>query len=161
MNSPHKGQWRGALMFSLICVGTNGWVNNRDAGDLRRHCAHYDVTVMTVFTFLFWQNGGHISALWYSDTLVIYPKDFVASKLLYYPSVLYSSNICHILLYDRQMVIITFELIRSCSPLGENSSWNRTTPMAWNLFNNSKNRFYHRKTGFTTVKPVLKLKSRF
>ena len=24
----------------------NAWVNNRDAGDLRRRCAHYDVTVM-------------------------------------------------------------------------------------------------------------------
>ena len=35
-NSPHKGQWRGALMFSLICVWINGWVNNREAGDLRR-----------------------------------------------------------------------------------------------------------------------------
>ena len=35
------------------------------------------------------------------------------------------------------------------------------TLMAWNSFNNSKNRFYHRKTGFTTVKPVLKLKKRF
>ena len=43
-NSPHKGQWRGALMFSLICAWTNGWVNNRYAGDLRCHCAHYDVT---------------------------------------------------------------------------------------------------------------------
>ena len=43
---PHKGQWRGALMFSLIYTWTNGWVNNRGAGDLRRHCAHYDVTVM-------------------------------------------------------------------------------------------------------------------
>ena len=46
VNSPHKGQWRGALMFSLICVWINGWINNRDAGDLRRHLAHYDVTVM-------------------------------------------------------------------------------------------------------------------
>ena len=27
VNSPHKGQWRGALMFSLICVWMNGWVN--------------------------------------------------------------------------------------------------------------------------------------
>ena len=27
--------------------------------------------------------------------------------------------------------------------------------MAWNLFNNSKNRFYHRKTGFKVEKPVL------
>ena len=46
VNSPHKGQWRGALMFSLICVWINGWVNNRGAGDLRRYRAHYDVTVM-------------------------------------------------------------------------------------------------------------------
>ena len=44
--SPHKGQWRGALTFSLICAWTNGWVNNRDAGNLRRHHANYDVTVM-------------------------------------------------------------------------------------------------------------------
>ena len=46
VNSPHKGQWRGALMFSLICARMNGWINNREAGDLRRHRAHYDVTVM-------------------------------------------------------------------------------------------------------------------
>ena len=46
VNSPHKGQWRGALVFSLICVWINGWVNNREAGDLRRRRAHYDVTVM-------------------------------------------------------------------------------------------------------------------
>ena len=46
VNSPHKGQWRGALMFSLICTWINGWANNREAGDLRPHSAHYDVTVM-------------------------------------------------------------------------------------------------------------------
>ena len=46
VNSTHKGQWRGALMFSLICDWINGWVNNRGAGDLRRYRAHYDVTVM-------------------------------------------------------------------------------------------------------------------
>ena len=46
VNSPHKGQWRGALMFSFIYAGINGWVNNREAGDLRRHRAHYDVIVM-------------------------------------------------------------------------------------------------------------------
>ena len=33
-------------MFSLICVWINGWVNNREVCDLRRYCAHYDVTVM-------------------------------------------------------------------------------------------------------------------
>ena len=41
VNSPHKGQWRGALIFSLIY----GWVNNREADDLRRHRAQYGVTV--------------------------------------------------------------------------------------------------------------------
>ena len=46
VNSPHKGQWRGAFMFSLISAWINGWVNNREVGDLRRHGPHYDVTVM-------------------------------------------------------------------------------------------------------------------
>ena len=44
----HKGQWRWALMFSLICAWMNGWVNYRAADDLRRHRTHYDVTVMYV-----------------------------------------------------------------------------------------------------------------
>ena len=46
VNSPHKGQWREALMFSLICARINGWVNYDEAGDLRRPRARYDVTVM-------------------------------------------------------------------------------------------------------------------
>ena len=46
VNSPHKGQWRGALMFSLICARINDWVNNREAGDLRRHRGHYGISVM-------------------------------------------------------------------------------------------------------------------
>ena len=46
VNSPHKGQWHGALMFSLICVWLKGWVSNHGAGDLRRYRAHYDVIVM-------------------------------------------------------------------------------------------------------------------
>ena len=46
VNSPHKGQWRGALMFTLICARINGWVNNREAGHLRRYSTHYDVIVM-------------------------------------------------------------------------------------------------------------------
>ena len=50
VNSPHKGQWRGALMFSLICVWINDWVNNHETGDLRRYRAHYDVIVMHVFS---------------------------------------------------------------------------------------------------------------
>ena len=46
VNSSPKGQWSRALMFSLICARINGWVNNREAGDLRRYRAHYDVIVM-------------------------------------------------------------------------------------------------------------------
>ena len=61
--SSHKGSEMWHLMFSLfltrtsccthsrdagdlICVWINGWVNNREAGDLIRYRAHYDVTVM-------------------------------------------------------------------------------------------------------------------
>ena len=43
VNSRHKGQWRGASIFSLICAWRNGLVNNQDACDLTRH---YVVTVM-------------------------------------------------------------------------------------------------------------------
>ena len=43
---PAQSQWRGALMFSLICVWINGWVNNGEAGDLRCYRAHYDAIVM-------------------------------------------------------------------------------------------------------------------
>ena len=53
-NSPHKGQWRGALMFSLICDWINGWVNNGEADDLRRHRAHCDVSVMCGDTWQIW-----------------------------------------------------------------------------------------------------------
>ena len=41
------------LMFSLICAWTNSWINNGDAGDLRRHNAHCEVTVMSVFIYYF------------------------------------------------------------------------------------------------------------
>ena len=56
VNSPHKGQWRGALIFSLICARINDWVNYHEAGDLRRHRGHYDVSVM--------ERGKHI-IVWY------------------------------------------------------------------------------------------------
>ena len=49
VNSPHKGRWHGALMFSLICAWINDQINNREAGDLKRYRTHYDVTVMLPF----------------------------------------------------------------------------------------------------------------
>ena len=60
--SPHKGQWRGAFMVTLICARINGWVNTREAGDLRRYRPHYDVIVMYAF-----------------------PRQFTNSYLLYWP----------------------------------------------------------------------------
>ena len=48
VNSPHTSQWPGALMFSLICTWTNSWANNRNADDMRCHCAHYHVTVVQI-----------------------------------------------------------------------------------------------------------------
>ena len=51
-NSPVPGEFPAqrpvtrTLVFSLICVWINDWVNNREAGDLRRYRAHYDVIVM-------------------------------------------------------------------------------------------------------------------
>ena len=65
VNSPHKGQWRGALMFSLFCAWTNGWVNNRDGGDLRRYRTHDDVTVTMLLV------AGLRSAIDYSTKTVL------------------------------------------------------------------------------------------
>ena len=48
VNSPHQGQ------FSLICARINDWVNNREAGELRRYRGHYDVIVMEPWATLHW-----------------------------------------------------------------------------------------------------------
>ena len=47
-NSPVTGGWRGDLTFSSICARLKGWVNNLEAGDWRRHRAHYGITVMNL-----------------------------------------------------------------------------------------------------------------
>ena len=49
--SQHKGQWCGALMFSLICAWINGWANNGEVADMRRHRAHYEVIVIMARVF--------------------------------------------------------------------------------------------------------------
>ena len=46
VDSPHKFQRCRALIFSLICAWTNGWVNTGDAGDLRCYHAYYNITAM-------------------------------------------------------------------------------------------------------------------
>ena len=78
VNSPYKGQWRGALMFSLICVRINSWVNNGEAGDLRRHRSHYDVIVMS---HVIWVNY----SAWYSIVLKFRHQRLAYRTLWRYP----------------------------------------------------------------------------
>ena len=46
VNSLYKDQWR---CFLLVSAWINDWVNIGEAGDLRRHRAHYDVIVMDCY----------------------------------------------------------------------------------------------------------------
>ena len=81
VNSPHKGQSRGALLLSLICARINGWVNNPEAGDLRRHPTHCDVIVLIYKNMLQsvlcgmhsldGQIGSAFSAIWPVDDVLI------------------------------------------------------------------------------------------
>ena len=75
VNSPYKGQWRGALMFSLICVWINGWVNNRKAGDLRCYHVQYDLIVMSsirrVNSHAAWVTQEMLSAFWIIQKILI------------------------------------------------------------------------------------------
>ena len=41
----------GNIFRLTIYAWTNGWINTRDAGDVRRHHTHYDVTVMVVWRY--------------------------------------------------------------------------------------------------------------
>ena len=75
VNSPHKGQRHRALMFSLICIGINDWVNNRETGDLRCDRAHYDVIIILEV---------------YSSTSNVHCKQYMHIGLLLY--ILYQEN---------------------------------------------------------------------
>ena len=73
-NSPRKGQWRGALMFSLICVWINCWVNTREAGDLRRYRGHSDVTVMHTEFMIIQRSVSHHPMTQFPSTHWMYLK---------------------------------------------------------------------------------------
>ena len=91
----HKGQWCGALMFSLICVWINGWVNNREAADLRLYRAHYDVIVICIaltklYTFVYKIRGTlrrlsgkrwHLQCL---EIIIVHHSDFHISLMCLY-----------------------------------------------------------------------------
>ena len=64
VNSLHKGQWRGALMFSLICAWISRWENYGKAGDLRRHRSQYDVIVMIMALVVAMPSAATMLTMW-------------------------------------------------------------------------------------------------
>ena len=96
VDSPHKGQWSGALMFSLICAWTNGWARNRGTGDLRRYRAHYDVTMMVSSSVIAncMRNIDFLSLINFS-TICILNKKFAAFHLQFHPEgVTFKTSAC-------------------------------------------------------------------
>ena len=73
VNFPHKGQWRGALLFSLICTWINGWINSREAGDLGRHRAHYYVIVMHAWEYFV---GACVGAFLEFSSISLYAQNY-------------------------------------------------------------------------------------
>ena len=73
VNSPHIGQWRGALMYYFICAFfINNWANDGDVGDLRRHRAHcVDMWLSVSPLHLQIKEGSHIMRmLWYFNQII-------------------------------------------------------------------------------------------
>ena len=60
----------GALMICLICVWINGWVNNHEADDLRRHRGHYDVIVMDLQYNLYYKLDDVSASLMWNRHLI-------------------------------------------------------------------------------------------
>ena len=62
----------GDAFFSLIYAWTNGWANNWDADGLRHHRAHYDITVIFLWSI---HNATDMISVWYGDNLTMYYSD--------------------------------------------------------------------------------------
>ena len=112
VHSPHKGHWHGALMFSLICAWIDGWANSPGAGDLRCHCAHYDVTVMNSCHF-----ADHISNT-LSGMTISYPLIKISLRFVSkYPNDS-KSALVQVIAWCRQTLISTkFDEDIKCSPM--------------------------------------------
>ena len=76
---PHKGQWRRALMFSLICVWINGCVNNGKAGDLRHHRFQYDVIVMLCGLL---QDDSDSCRFWFKLIIIVWAANNKTSNVI-------------------------------------------------------------------------------
>ena len=103
MDSPHKGQRRGALIFYLICVWTNGLANNRDAGGLRRHRAHYHVTVMQRRTAPY--RSQNVPRCCYKGTNIFWEPDVQHSMQISWMLTLQNTKIDFIITVLEQLLI--------------------------------------------------------
>ena len=76
VDSPHKDQCRGAVKVLWSAPWINDWVSNREAGDLRRHRAYYDVLVM--------KYRGHVwdCFIWLCYEFSIYVKIWLCNSTL-------------------------------------------------------------------------------
>ena len=103
VNSPHKGQWRGALMFSLIRAWIHGWVNTCEAGDLRRHRGHYDVNVMF---YVMW-----ILVTWY----ILFQNTFIYHIYIYIIPRCFVLHKCILLSTNRRQMTPVWSQSSTCS----------------------------------------------
>ena len=99
---PHKNQWHGALMFSLIRTWTNSWENNSDAGVVRRYRAHYDVIVM-----IYYQTYIELSLPWTIHKTSTYFQNYCVAV-----SHIYSSSISSV-----RFTVITKSFRSVCSDI--------------------------------------------
>ena len=76
---PRYGQWRGALMFSFMCARINGWVNHREAGDLRHHRAHYDVIIIvrSIFDIIFDRSYSFVCTLHHINIIIVIVQTYL------------------------------------------------------------------------------------
>ena len=86
------GQWRGTLMFSLIYAWIKGWVNNREAGDLRRHRAHYEVILIYCPIRIFSYNCNNLGKCYGEMFITVLIRTFGAFSLRHNKSCVYENS---------------------------------------------------------------------
>ena len=112
VNSPHKGQWRGAVMFSLICAWINRWVNNRKAGNSPSRPLWRQCNVISVTTC-------HLP---YRDGIALTPSMLRLERsqwTMWYSGCLCPGSLCRTsgTATDLNYVKMTFSFIRICTLL--------------------------------------------
>ena len=118
VNSLHKGQWRRALMFSLVCAWINGWINKRVAGDLIRHRAHYDVIVMNPGLNYTYCMRGNVINLASTSEINVLPDETRNQSSLIISSLLFTSDGLGLLVLKRDNILLYLPLENEIIPYG-------------------------------------------